>query len=328
VSGVGVIKEIWKYDTDPTDAAAPYTPYSFIPAGKTGIPNMSLTRDWGRRESIVSIPGADGVLDAYGRNPGPIDRRDITFGFRVIVGPGGDLDRAYDLLAAQVAPGYPQRLVYQTDAGYIRIYYVANPSYRHTTVAENKGLTAYVDFAVTWRLLKARAQFSEASERFTSTIETFDPAHTETFGVAGTTTIASPTQNFTVDARGTAGQDMPILADRGPKITITGPAGGTGGMIVRNTSALIRNVSGTLVATEFTIPFYLPTANDFVTLDFAAQTFLSSGIGPFRPTKANYQREWFRIEPGIVNTCVFIGLPAGAGLTGGKITVDWVRYFA
>jgi hypothetical protein len=327
VSGLGIIKEIWKYDTDPGDAANPYTPYAFVPTGHTSAANTSFSRDFARRESIVSIPGADGVADAYGRTPGPIDKREATFGFRVFT-TDGDLDKAYDLIAAWVAPGYPQRLIYITDAGYTRVYYVANPRYQHTLASANSwGRGGFVDFAVTWRVLKVRAPFSEASDRFTSTTETFNPAHDETFGSNGTTVIASPTQGFSIDARGTAGLDLPTLADRAPKIVIHGPAGGTGGFTVQNFAATTRDTNGIAQPVQFTVPFYLPTASDSASFDFAAQIFLHNGV-PFRPTKPNYQREWFRVEPGVVNSCAFIGLPQGFGLTGGRIFIDWYRYFA
>jgi hypothetical protein len=312
---------LWDIDRDPDDPAAPYTPYSFLPAGKTGVPGLSMGRDWARRESVLVVPSADGVIDGNGRVPGAMERRDFPVAFRVIVGPSGDLDAAYDLLAAQVAPGVPQRLVYQTDSGALWFTVGHNPSIRHTLSADNKGLTAFADFTVTWRIRPDwRARYSEASQRFRrGTVF----VRGTTFGSLGSTTIAAASQTFTVDATGTAGFDLPTLPDSGATITISGPAGGLGGMIVQNASDPLTDGVGNPTPTYFTLPFRLNTASDSCTLNLASQTFTVNGQS-FRPTKPDWQPWWFRIRPGMVNQCAVVAQGASP-LTGGRIKIDWIR---
>jgi hypothetical protein len=324
---VGQLYQLWKADVDPDDPVNGYVPYSFIPTGHAGIANMTMTRDFARRESVMVIPGMDGVLDGYGRIPGPMDRRDQSFTFRVFTSDG-NLDAAYDLLAAQVAPGYPQRLVYLTDSGTQWFTVGSNPRIQHTlTAANNWGHGGYCDFTVTWRIRPDwRPRYSEASQVFHS-VTSF--AASTTFGSLGATTIASTSQPFSVDARGTAGTDLPTLPDSGATITLTGPCGGANGLLVLNYSATAYDSAGTAQPLYFIIPFNLPTSHDSCSLKFASQTFLHNGV-PFRPQKPldgaglSYQREWFRIEPGILNSCHVNALGASP-LVGGKITVDFWR---
>lgn len=288
---------------------------------------MSMNRDFARRESVMVIPSMDSVLDAFGRAPGPTDRRDQLFGFRKF-SSNGDLDADYDRLMAWLAPGTPVRLVYQTDSGALWYTIGSNPKLGNPIAsANNWGAGGYQDFSITWRIRPDwRPRFSESAEIFHSAT-TF--AAGTTFGSVGTTVIASANQAFTVDARGTAGLDLPTIPDTGPTITIHGPAGGTGGMRVYNGTATATDTNGAKVPMYFDIPFQLPTADDSVTLKFAAQTFKHNGVPfrPLRPIDANgksYQGDWWRVEAGVLNGCSVVALGASA-LTGGAIKVDWYR---
>jgi hypothetical protein len=289
---------------------------------------MSMGRDWGRRESIQSIPGMDSVLDQYGRLPGPQDRRDMTFGFRVFT--NGDNDAAYDLLAAQVAPGVPQRLVYQTDSDPLCLspwYTVgSNPRIQHSLTAANSwGHGGFVDFQVTWRIRPDwRPRFSETAEIFHAASTFAASTH---FGALGTTVIAADPQPFSIDARGTAGSDLPTLPDTGPTITLTGPCGGATGLVIVNDSYTVRDTAGTLHSLTFGLPFSLPTSADSCILKFAGQSFTHNGVAfrPTRPLDANglsYQREYFRVVAGVLNSCRVFAQGGGA-LTGGAIKVDF-----
>lgn len=311
---IGYLKYLYQLDRDPADGG--YTPYQFIPI------NMSMDRSFGRRESVLVIPGLDSVLDAYGRLPGPMDRRDLTFAFRTMT--GGDNDAAYDALAAWLAPGTPIRLVFQTDQGGLWYTTASNPHLTLTeTSAANWGEDGYSDFTITWRIRPDwRLRYSETAERFLGAT-TFAFDHHETFGSRGTTTIAANPQTFLVDARGTAGLDLPTIPDTGPTVTISGPAGGDGGMKVTNTNVLYTDRNGAQQVQQFTIPFKLPTADDSVTLKFAAGSFMHTSSA-FRPTKPDYQPEYFTIQPGIQNTCQLIPLGTNP-LTGGHVTVDFWR---
>jgi hypothetical protein len=320
---IGVLLALWDQFLDPDDPVTPYTPYSFLPTGKTGIPKMSMTRDWGRRESVVSIPGLDSVLDQYGRQPGPMDRRDVTFAFRVIVGPGGDLDAAYDLLAAQVAPGYPQRLVYQTDSGGLWFTVGSNPRIQHTLVADNRAMTAYVDFTVTWRIRPDwRLRYSQASDVWGVN----DGIWGVNDGIWGALhSIALPTNPtlFSVDATGTAGTNLPTIPDTGPVVTITGPFGGDGGIILLNSSAPLRDPAGNASSVQLTLPYKLRNFSESIILDCAARRFLHNGV-PFRPVKFTWQRVFFQITAGKVNNlglyCVGANPLSGASVSSVAMT--------
>jgi hypothetical protein len=333
---LGQIYQLWNLTYDPTDTSNPdgvYTPYTFVPAGHAGAANMSMTRDWGRRESVMSIPEMDGVLSAHGRRSGPSSARYATFSFRVFT--NGDNDAAYALLAAQVAPELPQRLVYRTDAGALWFTEGYDAAIKHTLTAANSwGAGGYCDFAVTWRIRPYwTKRFSEAADVWGSAAETFDSANDETFILPGTTTIASGAQTFTVDARGTAGFDLPTLPDTAPTFYFAGPLGGTGGFLVQNYNALVRDSNGVMQPMMFTVPYQLPDANHAAALNFATQTFQLTSGQYFRPVKPldsqgrSYQRDYFHIMPGVVNNCVVIGLGSGA-LTGGIVQIDWYKKFA
>ncbi len=289
---------------------------------------MTMDRDFARRESVFSIPGMDSVVDGYGQQPGPIERRDQSFGFRVVP-PSRDLDAAADLLLAQVAPGVPQRLVYQPDNPAAPYRYTTGVfrGYKHALTAPARGSTPHADFTVTWRINPAwTLRYSEVADIYHSDTVVFRADNSETFGSIGVTAITTTWQTFTVDARGTAGIDLPTLWDTGPTINITGPAGGASGMVVSNSSILIPDTAGTYQPMQFYLPFNLPTATDSCTLRFGAQAFSRNGI-PFRPTKPDYQRGFFAVRAGVLNSCT-IGPLGAASYTGGSIAIDWWRKFA
>jgi len=319
---LGYLSAIYDAVYDPIDASNPngqYTPYTFRPI------NMTMGRDFGRREAVMAIPGMDSVLDGNGRGAGSIDRREQSFGFRVFC-PNDDLDAAYDLLAASLGPGTPMRLVYQPDNGPLRYTIGSNPKIAHTTVSANKGGASHADFTVTWRIRPDwRWRYSETVQLFPTVATTFAPTNSETFTARGTTIITANPQPFLVDARGTAGNDLPTLPDTGSTITLTGPCGGDGGIQVANNSITLYDTQGTPFPLYFLLPFNLPTAYDSCSLNFASQTFLHNGR-PFRPLKPGWQREWFRIQPGIVNNCALLPIN-GNVLLGGGVTVDWIRRF-
>jgi hypothetical protein len=307
------LQYIYRIDADPV--AGGYTPYAF-PAVE-----MTMPRDFARRESVQVVPSADSAIDGNGRLPGAIDRMDQSFAFRVFV-PDGNLDAAYDLLAAQVAPGEPVRLVYRTDSGAQWFANAYNGRIQHTlTSANNRGRGGYCDFAVTWRRGVWTKRFSEATAVF---VRGSVFVRGTTFGSLGSTVIAAASQPFAVDATGTAGFDLPTIPDSGATITISGPAGGLGGMIVQNASDPLTDPFGNPAPTYFTLPFRLNTASDSCTLNFASQTFTVNGQS-FRPTKPDWQPWWFRVRPGVVNQCAVVALPAGTGLTGGRVKIDWMR---
>lgn len=272
----------------------------------------------------MAIPGMDSVLDGYGRIPGPMDRRDVSFSFRVFTNDG-DLDKAYDLLAAAIAPGYPVRLVYTTDAGEQWFTVGSNPSIKHTlTSANNWNHGGYCDFVVAWRIRPDWwTRYSENVSVWPLVPTTFHVANDEVFSNLGTTAITSANQNFTLNATGTAGIDLPTLPDTAAKIYIVGPAGGDAGIGVSSFTATARDGNGIQQPVFFTLSFKLPTANDSVSLDLGAQSFSHNGV-PFRPYKPSYQPHYFRVDPGVVNSGVVTAFGANP-LTGGSITVDWRR---
>lgn len=309
----GYLRFLYQLNHDPSDGG--YTPYEFKPV------NMSMGRDWGRRESVTVIPGVDGVADGYGAAGGPIDRRDQTFSFRKFT--NGQNDAEYDRLMAWIAPGKRIRLVYQADDGATLWYTPASDArLAHTLTSANSwGTGGYVDFAITWRIRPDwRPRFSETAQVF-RTGSVFVAA--TTFGSLGTTVITTAIQPFTIDATGVAGVTLPTLPDRGPKVTVHGPVGGDGGFRVLNYTATTIDPSGAEAPTYFDVPFKLPASADTTILNFAAQIFTGDGV-PFRPTKPSYQSEYFRIDPGVVNQCYFQAL-GGSVLTGGSIAVDWWR---
>jgi hypothetical protein len=291
--------------------------YSFVPAGHTGTAEMSMSRDFARRESVQSIPSMDGVLDGYGRVPGPMDRREVAFSFRVLL-DDGDLDRAYDLLMAAIGPGTPVRLVYQTDQGALWYTTASNPAVQHTvTSGNNWGHGGYCDFQVTWRIRPDwRPRYSEAAEVFH--VNTLFVAGTR-FGSAGSTVILAQTQSFTIDATGIAGSNLPTIPDYGVTITVNGPLGGSVdvngqlGFRVVNGTLTVRDSTGAQQQSYFDVPIQLVDAFNGVTLKMDRQSFTFNGI-PFRPRKPAYQPWYFGVKPGVVNSCAVVGLGQGTHL--------------
>jgi hypothetical protein len=262
----------------------------------------------------------DSVLDGNGRNPGPMDRRAQPFSFRVFT--NGDNDAAYDLLAAQMAPGVPQRLVYQTDSGALWYTVGSNPRIQHTLAAANSwGAGGYVDFTVTWRIRPDwRPRFSQASDIW-GTNDGIWGVSDGIWGSAFTVTLSSNPCSFTLDATGVAGSTLPTIPDTAPTITITGPFGGTGGIGLYNLSAYFRFTDGSLQPYQLILPYQCPSAHDTYALNLASQTFLFNGV-PFRPQRPLGQPYWWIVKPGIVNNCT-IQAAGGGALTGGSVAIDW-----
>jgi len=319
-SAIGYLTALYQLDDDPADAIPAYTPYTFVPLGHTGPLNMSMDRSFGRRESVMVVPSMDSVLDAFGRLPGPMDRRDQRFGFRRLT--GGNNDAEYDRLMAWCAPGNEIRLVYLTDGGILWYTTASNPRVTVTeTSGGNWGLDGFIDFEITWRIRPDwRLRTSELSSGFHRG-STF--VHGSTFGSLGVVVISANTTNFTIDATGTAGANLPTIDDTAPTITITGPAGGDGGILLANTSAAVRDSTGAKQATQVLIPFKLATASDSVVLKLASQTFLHNGVA-FRPIKPAYQPWYFKVVAGLVNACSITAQGANSA-TSGTAKVDWWR---
>jgi hypothetical protein len=319
---MGQLISLWNQYIAPDDPVNGYTPYSFVPTGHQSAANMSLSRNFGRRESVVSIPGLDSVLDQYGRQPGPMDRTDVTFAFTVFT--NGDNDAAEDLLRAQIAPGEPQRLVYQTDSGALWFTLGSNPRIQQTsTAANNWGSGGTCNFTVTWRIRPDwRPRFSQASDVWGVN----DGIWGVNDGIWGATNaIALPTNPtlFTIDATGTAGKDLPTISDTGPVVTINGPFGGDGGIILLNSSAPLRDPAGNPSSVQLTLPFKLRNFSEQIVLDCAARRFLHNGI-PFRPVKNTWQRVFFQITAGTLNNlglyCVGANPLSGASVSSVAMT--------
>jgi hypothetical protein len=291
---------------------------------------MSMSRDFTRRESVFSVPGLDSVLDGYGRNPGPMDRRDMTFSFRVFV-DDGNLDAAYDLLAAAIAPGYPVRLVYTTDALAQWFTIGSNPSIKHTLTSANSwGHGGFCDFAVTFRI---RPDWRKRSPEITDVTysaansEVYAADDSERYTAPGATTITSADQPFMMDATGTAGFDLPTLPDTAPTFALVGPCGGDDGIEVGNGTAQTTDTSGNRHDIVFVLPFNLPTASDSCSVVLASQSFtytVGGVVRTFRPTKPLYQREYFRVQPGVVNQCYVRALGSNPK-TGGYISRNFFK---
>jgi len=287
---------------------------------------MSMQRDFGRRESLMSIPGMDSALSGHGRRSGPIDTRYETFGFRVVT---PDLDAAYSLLAAQVLGGRPVRLVYRTDSGALWYTIGYTPSIKHTLTAKNSGLTPHADFSVTWRIRPYwTLRYSEASDIWTENPgDLWTEDATDLWGAGFVTAIADTgggVTTFNIDATGTAGANLPTLPDTGPVITINGPAGGAVGIQIVNYATTVIDTGGAITPGYFGMPQLL--AGQSALLDCGAQSFTIQGV-PFRPVKRVFQPGYLRIEAGKVNTIQV--QPIGASpLFGGAINIDWYRKFA
>jgi hypothetical protein len=325
---VGHLSEIWDARYDPTDAANPrgtYTPYRFVPANHTGVPGMSMGRDFARRESVLVIPSLDGVLDGNGRNAGAMDRRDQSFTFRLFL-DDGNLDRAYDLLSAQLAPGVPVRLVYLTDGGFEWLTVGSNPRIQHTvTAANNWGVGGYADFIVTWRIRPDwRRRFpSNIAIWGTDAVEgVYGSDAAEGVWVDTSVPLTAALVSFTADNTGTAGYDLPTLPDTGPTVIITGPCGGADGMRLRNNDVVIVAPDGTL-DTMYTTILHPLAAGESYTLALAARSCLRNGMNAPRDlAKPPWQREYLRIEPGIVNHLSLEPLGLGP-VGGGSIRMIW-----
>lgn len=318
---MGTLYQVLKLRFDPTDTYHPYTPYTFVDS------QMTMDLGIGRRESVVSLPRSDNTIDGYGTAAGPLDKRYFSWGFRVVTQRGPDA--AHDLLMAAVMGNEDVRLVYRTDVKDLR--------YTTGTLVKVEEVRTidqnwFVDFKVTWRIRPDwRLQFSEVSDVWQVDTEVFAADDSEVFPTDGTTTIATATQAFTLDSRGTAGVNMATIDDTGPIIYIVGPAGGDGGMVVTNYSSFAIDKSNNPKEIFFSFPFKLLNSADSVLLNFTTQSFWHNGV-PFRPYKPDYQGDvFFRVERNTLNTCTVSGLASVANptiLTGGNITVDWWRKFA
>lgn len=303
--------QIWHLNGDPTDAAAPYTPYSFTSG------NMQLDVGIARRQSVTTIPGVDGVADGYGSRSGPLDDRILTY--TCLVPTAGGPEAARDRLMAALMGTRKVRLVALADDN-VTLWFTTGKLIRLDLVLDAEQAFRFT-FKAQWRIRPDwRLEFSESAQVFrTGTVF----AAGTTFGSLGTTVVNIDPKTFTIDATGVAGISLPTLPDRGPKITLHGPLGGTAGFLVANNTATTIDPSGAEVPSYFIVPFKLPTAADTAILNFAAQTFTGDGV-PFRPTKPAFQSEYFRIDPGVVNQCA-IGALGTSIVTGGSISIDWYK---
>jgi hypothetical protein len=314
---MGYLEAIWKLYDDP-DGSSPYTPYSFVPVGHLSPMMMVLGRDFVRREAVQVVPSMDGVLDGYGRQPGPMDRRDLAFSFRIFV-TDGDLDKAYDLLAAQIGPGDPVRLVYRTDAGAQWFTIGYSPRIQHTLAAANRwGQQGYCDFTVTWRIRPDwRPRFSEASDVWGTNDGIWGVAD-GVWGGSYSQALATDGAGVVLDLSGTAGLNLPTIPDTGPVFTITGPFGGDNGFVIFG-SQKTRDDLGNVVTLQVQVPRRV-LVNQACILDCARPRFLLAGA-PFRPIKPAYQKEYLRVDPGVLNTWTFTN--AGpSGTAGGAVVID------
>lgn len=314
-----LIYQVWKQDIDPTDAVNPYTPYTFVDK----IPSYDL--GLARREAVMLIPGLDGVVSAFGKRSGPLDKKLLTVGFRVLTNRGPVA--AHDLLMAAIMGKDDVRLVMKTETGYLRF---TNAALVSVSEPHDNMENYYVDFKVTWRIRADwRPRYTESADVWTSAPEYWDgtpPGGNETFGTGGTTNITSVSQVFNVDLRGTAGTDMPTLPTTDGIFYVVGPAGGDSGMSFANESVFVKDQSGKLVPYVFSVNAKLPTSSDSLAVNLASQSCWLNG-SPIRPFKPDFQPEYFRYDPNIINVCVFSALGANQ-LTGGNLTVDMYRKFA
>jgi hypothetical protein len=311
--------QIWDAYSNPNDPVFPYTPYTFTDA------QMTMDLSMARRESVQTIPGLDSVLDTYGGRSGPFERRDFTWGFRIIT--KGGADAAYDLLMAAILVDRPVRLVYKTDSGalwfnkgqFLRIDAQYTIDHRY-----------YVDVRVTWRVQPYwKAQFSELADIWgvnDGIWGTNDGLWGQGFWYALT---ISPLQTFAIDARGTAGTNLPTIGDVSPLIQITanappsGYVGGDQGIRVTNGNARYVDTDGTLQPTRLTVPFAL-LGNYGCTLDCAKRSFTVNGAD-FRPIKNSPAQPWyFKVEPGVLNNIGVEALGANQAMNG-IFKIDWIR---
>jgi len=314
VSSIGYIVSARALN-DP-DGFVAATTYKFSPV------QVQADTGFARREGVMVIPGADGVVDTYHGGAAPIEKREWGQAFRVLFPRGGGFDAARDLLLANVAPGYTQTLVYQTDGGALRYTEGSFLKFAHIMTVKD---WLYADFGVTWRIRPNwQLRFSETAQVFGST-STFHPAHDETFSARGYVPLNATLKTWTVNATGTLAVDLPTLHDTGPLIVVTGPFGGDSGMQITNNSALAQDPYGLMQPVTLTVPLKL-AAGDTLRIDCASQTFTLNNR-PVRPTKPAWQREWFRVQAGVANLLGAACLGANQ-VSGGGLTFDWHRNFA
>jgi hypothetical protein len=300
---------------------------------------MEMNRDFARREIVTVVPSVDGVLG--GNIPGAIDRLDQTFQFRVFT--NGDNDRAHALLAAQLAPGLPQRLVYQTDAGTLWYANAYNPSIRHSLTSGNQwGNVGFVDFTVTWRRTPWTPRFSQNADIWGYNDGIWG-INDGLWGVNQYAVLNSTATYINVDATGTAGVDLPTIPTTDAHMTVNGSFGGDGQPIatdgsqvsiaIINYSNMVVTPSGAIDAGYLWLPPPALGFGSYFDLDFASQTFLrvdpNGVIAPFRPKKPSYQPFYFQIEPGMQNAVGVFGIGLNnTARVNGTISLDWFKYFA
>jgi hypothetical protein len=251
-----------------------------------------------------------------------MDRRDITFSFTLPT--AGDNDAAYDALAVWIVPGVPIRLVYQLDSGALWYTTAYNGHIQQTeTSGGNWGHGGLLNFTITWRIRPDwRPEFSEASDVW-GVGDGIWGVSDGLWGAVNRVTVTTDPFTFTLDARGTAGNDLPTIPDTGPLIQLTGPLGGTNGLLIQNSSpgALVMNRQGIMSPRYFIVPQLLSGQTAYY--DFARQYFISNGV-VVRPFKPDYQPTYTIISPGELNTISLVGQGTGI-LTGGNIIWDWWR---
>lgn len=195
-----------------------------------------------RRSGTYSVIGLDGGVDPYGYNAMPAQNREVSVTFREYFRPKGfvddkhhtSMDAARDALMSALGSGMPVRLEYITDMKTSRYC---------TAKAKDFPLVTTVD--------------SDLSADFHVTMEMYDPfwsdlfpANVATWGnfVWGDGTIwggtpfnmnasASASTTFNADMTGATAFDL-------PKITVSGPYGGTKGFVVQNQSLRIFTDAG------------------------------------------------------------------------------------
>lgn len=318
---MGYLQQLWKLTAAPDDPQFPYTPYSFVPVGHLSPINMSLSRDFARREIIQVIPSMDSVLDGYGGLPGPMDRRDLAFSFRVFT-PDGDNDKAYDLLAAQIAPGYPMRLVYMTDSGTQWFTVGYSPRIQQTLTTENKfGRSGFCDFTVTWRIRPDwRPRFSETADVWGINDGVWG-TNDGVWGGSFAQPLAGNGAGVALDMTGTAGANLPTIPDTGPSMRITGPYGGDFGFKIQGSQTTMNDL-GVIATLQIQVPGKV-LLNQSCVIDCARPQFTLNGA-PFRPIRPAYQKEYLRVDPGVVNTWIFTVLGPNP-VVGGSVVVDAYR---
>jgi len=289
--------------------------YTFTP--------IDISQDLGvaRTSASYSILGVDGAVDPYGTAPDPLSKHDFKWNFRVFTGMNRlSSDDARDQLLRAVAHGRPTQLVYVADNGSQRLNTGKFLSAPITIAAISQ---FYIDFTVTWELDDPiwRSPYPPNTRIYGVGVQVYGQTN-PTIRYGDTSfALATATTNYTADVTGNAILGVPSAPDKAPILSVTGPFGGANGFTITNTDVSY-NVAGGRLPMSMTISQPIPAGSQIV-IDCGAKSVRLNGASAYSLfSYPDYQPEWFRLEPNILNHLSF-ACNGGGALTGGNAILSF-----